>query len=98
MKIVYQKPDDIREFDIDEYHKSLNRYGEVSKEMITEELAKWHYDPMHSSCLVEIGVKLLPDEESARAYYNDHVKENQDFERLRRITGWHTTRLARQLA
>ena len=31
---------------------------------IEKELENWHYDPLHYSCLVEIGVKLLPDEEA----------------------------------
>lgn len=88
MRIIYDNENHTADFDLDKFYKSLNRYGEVSKEQITKELENWHYDPLHYSCLVEIGVKLLPDEESARAYYNDHFKENQDFERLRRITGY----------
>lgn len=95
MKIIYNEETDIKEFDLDKFHKSLNKYGEVSKESITKELENWHYDPLHYSCLVEIGVKLLPDEESARAYYNDHIKEGQDFERLRRITGYLVGTLSR---
>ena len=86
MFILYGEKD-IRPFDLDKFHKSLNRYGEVSKEAIEKELENWHYDPLHYSCLIEIGVKLLPDEKSARAYYDDHIKEGEDFERLRRITG-----------
>ena len=34
MKIVYEKPTDAILFDIERYYKSLNRYGEVSKEAI----------------------------------------------------------------
>ena len=88
MRIIYNNENETANFDIDKFYKSLNKYGEVSKGAIKKELENWHYDPLHYSCLVEIGVKLLPDEESARAYYNDHAKENQDFERLRRITGY----------
>ena len=88
MRIIYDNEFTTADFDLDRFYKSLNKYGEVSKEQITKEFENWHYDPLHYSCLVEIGVKLLPDEESARAYYNDHAKENQDFERLRRITGY----------
>lgn len=94
MFILYGEKD-IRPFDLDKFHKSLNRYGEVSKEAIEKELENWHYDPLHYSCLVEIGVKLLPDEKSARAYYDDHIKEGEDFERLRRITGYLVGTLSR---
>lgn len=87
MHILYAE-NDVKEFDLDRFHKSLNRYGEVTKEQITQELDNWHYDPLHYSCLVEIGVKLLPDEKSAREYYDDHIEEGTDFERLRRITGY----------
>ena len=88
MRIIYNDENETANFDIDRFYKSLNKYGEVSKEAIEKELENWHYDPLHYSCLVEIGVKLLPDEKTARAYYNDHAKENQNFERLRRITGY----------
>lgn len=88
MKIIYKSTNDATEFDLDRFHKSLNKYGEVSKEAIKNALADLHYDPMHYSVLIELGVKLLPDEESARAYYNDHFSENANFERLRRITGY----------
>ena len=88
MRIIYDSENQTADFDIDKFYKSLNRYGEVSKKAIEKELSNWHYDPLHYSCLVEIGVKLLPDEKSARAYYDDHAKENQNFERLRRITGY----------
>lgn len=94
MFILYGEKD-IRPFDLDKFHKSLNRYGEVSKETIEKELENWHYDPLHYSCLIEIGVKLLPDEKSARAYYDDHIKEGEDFERLRRITGYLVGTLSR---
>ena len=94
MFILYGEKD-IRPFDLDKFHKSLNRYGEVSKEAIEKELENWHYDPLHYSCLIEIGVKLLPDEKSARAYYDDHIKEGEDFERLRRITGYLVGTLSR---
>lgn len=88
MRIIYDNENETANFDIDRFYKSLNKYGEVSKEAIEKELENWHYDLLHYSCLVEIGVKLLPDEKTAREYYNDHAKENQDFERLRRITGY----------
>lgn len=88
MKIIYKNETDIREFDLDEFYESLNRYGKVSKEAITKELENWNYDPLSVSCLVEIGVKLLPDEDSKRAYFENHKVEGQRFERLARITGY----------
>lgn len=88
MKIIRNNEREISEFDLDRFYKSLNRYGEVSKDAILKELENWPYDPLHYSCLVEIGVKLLPDAESAREYFDNHYAEGQDFERLRRITGY----------
>ena len=89
MKIVYHKPDDVKEFDIEKYYKSLNRYGEVDKAKIKEALSILHYDPMHYSVLVRVGVELLPDENSAREYYEAHRPSGDgEFERLRRITGY----------
>lgn len=88
MKILYHKPSDIVEFDIDRYWTSLNKYGKVDKEVIVKALEEMHYDPMHYSVLVELGVALLPDDKSAKAYYKDHKLGQQTFERLRRITGY----------
>lgn len=87
MKIIYKSANDAVNFDINRYHKSLNRYGEVSMGAIEKALSGLHYDPMHYSVLIEEGVKLLPDEESARKYYEDHRGGDRNFERLRRITG-----------
>lgn len=87
MRIVYQSPRDVVQFDIDRYHKSLNKYGKVDKKDIQKALKDLHYDPMHYSVLVELGVQLL-DEEGAKEYYKDHAISNQSFERLRRITGY----------
>ena len=86
MKIIY-KENDIKEFDMNKYLKSLNRYGKVTKEQVEEGLNDFPYDPLHVSCLVELGVRLLP-EEAARKYFDEHPIEEQDFERLRRITGY----------
>lgn len=89
MKIIYKSPNDAVEFDLERYYNSLNKYGEVSKEAIETALKEKNFDPMHYSVLVEIGVDLLPDEVSARRYYDDHrVKMDYNFERLRRITGY----------
>lgn len=86
MKIVYKDPNDAVEFDMDKYLKSLNRYGKVTQEQVEKELENYQYDPLHVSCLVEIGVKLLGDK--AKDYFNDHKREGMNFERLRRITGY----------
>ena len=95
MRIIYDNENETANFDIDRFYKSLNKYGEVSKEAIEKELENWHYDPLHYSCLIEIGVKLLPDEKSAREYFDNHCVEGQSFERLRRITGYLVGTLAR---
>lgn len=88
MKIVYEKPEDATEFDLERYYKSLNRYGEVPIEKIKEELGKLHYDPMHVSVLVRLGVQLIPSDEKAKQYWEEHMGNYIGFERLRRITGY----------
>lgn len=88
MKIIYNDENNTAEFDMQRYLKSLNKYGQVSEEQVLEGLKDFPYDPLHYSCLVELGVKLLPDEKAARAYFEDHKKEGQRFERLARITGY----------
>lgn len=88
MKIIYKSEQDIKEFDMDKYLKSLNKYGKVTKEQVEKELENYPYDPLHVSCLREIAVKVLPDKDSARAYFEDHKEEGQRFERLARITGY----------
>ena len=87
MKIIYKDEYDTKEFDMDRYLTSLNKYGKVTKEQVKKELEDYPYDPLHVSCLRELGVRLLPDEDSARAYFEDHKEEGRSFERLRRITG-----------
>ena len=89
MKIIYKSQYDVTEFDMDRYLASLNKYGKVTKKQVEEALEEYAgYDVLHYSVLVEIGVKLLPDEASAKAYYKDHEIDNNAFERLRRITGY----------
>lgn len=92
MKIVYRKPDDAIQFDIDRYYKSLNRYGKVSKEDIEknlETLRNQFSDTLHVSVLTNLGAALIEDEDRAREYYSEHTLNNYgDFERLRRITGY----------
>ena len=92
MKIVYKKPDDATEFDLERYYKSLSRYGEISKDDIKkgiEALRNQFSDMLHVSCLVRLGVQLIPDEDRARLYWEEHSNnEYMGFERLRRITGY----------
>ena len=87
MKIIYNNENDIAEFDMQRYLKSLNRYGEVTEEQVIKGLGDFPYDPLHVSCLVELAIRLLP-EDKAKEYYEDHQIEGQRFERLARITGY----------
>lgn len=86
MKIVYKDQNDAVEFDMDRFLKSLNKYGQVTKDQVLRELENYQYDPLHVSCLVEIGTKLVGDR--AKEYFDDHKREGMNFERLRRITGY----------
>ena len=88
MKIVYHRPEDVKNYDEDKFFNSLNRYGEVSREKIREAVSKISYDPCHVSVLRNLGVQLLPDDESARRYYDEHPQNHVGFSRLRRITGY----------
>lgn len=89
MKIIYHRPEDAKNYDEDKFFNSLNRYGEVSREKIREAVSKISYDPCHVSVLRNLGVQLLPDDESARKYYDEHSDyKTSGFNRLRRITGY----------
>ena len=88
MKIVYHRPEDVKNYDEDKFFNSLNRYGEVSREKIREAVSKISYDPCHVSVLRNLGVQLLPDDESARKYYDEHLQSQVGFNRLRRISGY----------
>lgn len=88
MKIVYHRPEDVKNYDEDKFFNSLNRYGEVSREKIREAVSKISYDPCHVSVLRNLGVQLLPDDESARKYYDEHQQNQVGFNRLRRISGY----------
>lgn len=92
MKIVYHRPEDAKNYDEDKFFNSLNRYGEVSREKIREAVSKISYDPCHVSVLRNLGVQLLPDDESARKYYDEHSDYKLDkFNRICRITGYITS-------
>lgn len=89
MKIVYTKPEDARNYNEDKFFNSLNRYGEVSRDKVHEAVSKIQYDPCHVSVLRDLGVKLLPDDESAKKYYDEHPDYKiVGFNRLRRISGY----------
>lgn len=92
MKIVYTKPEDARNYNEDKFFNSLNRYGEVSREKIREAVGQIKYEPCHVSVLRDLGVKLLPDDESAKEYYDEHPDYiTTHFHRLARITGYLTS-------
>ena len=90
MRNILYSQNDIRVFDFDKYKKSLAKYGFNDDELLKESLKEFdQYTNLHYSCLVELGVRLIPDEEQARAYWNEHHRETDGgFERLRRITGY----------
>lgn len=92
MKIVYHRPEDVKNYDEDKFFNSLNRYGKVSREKIREAVSKIGYDPCHVSVLRNLGVQLLPDDGSARKYYDEHSDYKLDkFNRICRITGYITS-------
>ena len=91
--IVYFEPQDIEKFEIDRFEKSLKQYANVPREAIETALKEVdEYETLHVSRLVKIGVGLIEefgDEMSARDYYDAHKQYfGENFERLRRITGY----------
>ena len=94
-KIIYQSPNEIENFDIKRFIKSLAEYAKVSEKEATEALSEFdHYDTLHVSCLVEVGTKLINQKSgktAAEEYFNQHAHyfgDDNKFERLRRITGY----------
>lgn len=93
-KIVYRNPNEIENFDMKRFLKSIDRYAKVSEKEAKEVLAEYdQYETMHVSCLVEAGMKLIGEkagEEAMKEYYTEHAEwfEEGKFERLRRITGY----------
>lgn len=89
MKTVLYNTNDIRNFDFDKYSASLRKYGFYDDERLRESLEQFDkYDNLHYSCLIENAIALIPDEEEAKRYLEDHPIPEQNFERLRRITGY----------
>lgn len=93
-KIIYNKPEEIENFDLKRFEKSISRYAKVSEKEVKSALADFdQYETMHVSCLVEVGLRLISEkssEKAAREYFNDHSNwfDEGKFERLRRITGY----------
>ena len=93
-KIIYRNQNEIENFDLKRFVKSINQYAEVSEKDVKEALKNFdQYEDMHVSCLVEAGMKLIGEKAGDKAmkeYFNEHSEwfEEGKFERLRRITGY----------
>lgn len=93
-KIIYRNQNEIENFDIKRFVKSINKYAKISEKEAKEALEDFEqYEVMHVSCLVEAGMKLIgknADEKTVEEYFNDHAEwfDEGKFERLRRITGY----------
>lgn len=93
-KIVYKSPNEVKNFDLKRFVKSVSRYAKVSEKEVKEALAEFdQYETMHVSCLVEIGMKLIgtkAGDKAMKEYYTEHSEwfDEGKFERLRRITGY----------
>ena len=93
-KIIYKNPNDVENFSLSRYTKSLNKYAKISEKEVKEALKEFdQYETMHVSCLVEAGIKLIEkhaDEKAAKEYFDAHAEyfDEGKFERLRRITGY----------
>lgn len=90
MKNILYNQQNIYPFDFEKYKKSLAKYGFNDDELLKESLKEFdQYTNLHYSCLIRLAVKLIPDDEQAKAYYEDHKPTDEGgFERLRRITGY----------
>ena len=93
-KIIYRNPNEVENFDLKRFEKSLARYAKVSEKEVKEALAEFdQYETMHVSCLVEVGMKLIGAKagmEAEKEYFEAHSEwfDEGKFERLRRITGY----------
>ena len=93
-KIIYRSPNEVENFDLKRFEKSLSRYAKVSEKEVKEALKEFdQYETMHVSCLVEVGMKLIAEkanEQAAKEYFKEHEVwfDEGKFERLRRITGY----------
>lgn len=93
-KIVYKNPNDIENFDLKRFEKSIAKYAKVTQKEVKEALAEFdQYETMHVSCLVEVGMKLIgakAGDTAMKEYFDEHAEwfDEGKFERLRRITGY----------
>ena len=93
-KIIYRNQNEVENFDLKRFVKSINKYAKVSEKDVKEALEDFdQYDTMHVSCLVEAGMKLIGEragDEAMKEYFTEHETwfEEGKFERLRRITGY----------
>ncbi len=93
-KIIYNNPNEVENFDMKRFLKSLAKYAKVSEKEAAEALKEFdQYETMHVSCLVEVGMRLINEkagEEAAKEYFENYERyfEEGKFERLRRITGY----------
>ena len=93
-KIIYRNPQEVENFDLKRFEKSISHYAKVSEKEVKEALKEYNqYETMHVSCLVEVAMKLIADksgEEAAKEYFKEHEMwfDEGKFERLRRITGY----------
>ena len=93
-KIIYRSPNEVENFDLKRFEKSIARYAKVSEKEIKEALKEFdQYETMHVSCLAEVALKLIAEksgEEAAKEYFNEQAVwfDEGKFERLRRITGY----------
>lgn len=93
-KIIYKNQNEVENFDLKRFVKSISRYAKVSEKEVKEALADFdQYETMHVSCLVEVGMKLIGEkagDAAMKEYFDEHSEwfEEGKFERLRRITGY----------
>ena len=93
-KIIYRNANEVENFDLKRFVKSISKYAKVSEKEAKEVLADYdQYETMHVSCLVEAGMKLIGEkagDNEMKEYFNGHSEwfDEGKFERLRRITGY----------
>lgn len=93
-KIIYRNQNEVENFDMKRFLKSLSQYAKISEKDAKEVLAEYdQYETMHVSCLVEAGMKLIgakAGDKAMKEYFDEHSEwfDEGKFERLRRITGY----------
>ncbi len=93
-KIIYRNSNEVKNFDLKRFEKSIAQYAKVSEKEVKEALAEFdQYETMHVSCLVEVAMKLIGEKAGDKAmkeYFDEHSMwfDEGKFERLRRITGY----------